>query len=140
MEYLWLILTVVFIIAEAVTFQLVSIWFAIGSIAALITQLAGGDLLLQTIIFVAVTVICLAATRPLVRKIRAKAVSTNVDRVIGQRAIVTEKIDNIENVGQVKVNGMVWSARSSGSAVISKDALVKVEKIEGVKLLVSEIK
>lgn len=140
MEYLWLILTVVFIIAEAVTFQLVSIWFAIGSIAALITQLAGGDLLLQTIIFVAVTVICLAATRPFIRKIRAKAVSTNVDRVIGQRAIVTEKIDNIENVGQVKVNGMVWSARSTDDVAIAKDKAVKVEKIEGVKLLVSEIK
>lgn len=140
MEYLWLILAIVFIVAEACTFQFVSIWFAVGSVAALIARLAGGDFLVQSVLFVGVTVVCLAATRPLVHKIKAKAVSTNVDRVIGQQAIVIEEINNIENAGQVKTNGMVWTARSVNNTVIAKDVLVKVEKIEGVKLLVSEIK
>lgn len=140
MEYLWLILAVVFFIAEAISFQLVSIWFAVGAIAALITQLAGGDLSLQCILFVAVTTICLIATRPIIRKIKKKTVSTNFDRILEQEAVVLEEINSIQNTGQVKIAGSVWSARSVDDSVIPKDSLVKVEKIEGVKLLVTQIK
>lgn len=140
MEYLWLILAVVFLIAEAVSFQLVSIWFAVGAVAALITQLAGGDLSMQCILFVAVTTVCLIVTRPLIRKIKKKTISTNFDRILGQQAVVLEEINQLENTGQVKIAGQVWSVRSADESVIPKDAWVKVEKIEGVKLIVTKIK
>lgn len=140
MEYLWLILAIVFFIAEAVSFQLVSIWFAVGAVAALITQLAGGSFSMQCVLFVVVTTIFLIATRPIIKKIKKQTVSTNFDRIIGQDAVVLEEINNLENVGQAKVGGQVWSARSMDNTVIPKDALVKVEKIEGVKLIVTQIK
>lgn len=140
MEYLWLGLTVVFLIAEAASFQFVSIWFAVGAVAAMITQLAGGSLSLQCILFVAVTAVCLLGTRPFIRKVKKKAVSTNFDRILGQEAVVLEEINNLANAGQVKVAGAVWTARSVDDTVIPKDAMVKVDRIEGVKLLVSKIK
>lgn len=141
MEYammiFWIVLLVVLIIVEAVTAQLVTIWFAAGAAAALIAELCGLEQWLQWVIFIAVSAITLIATRPLVRKVTKKAVQpTNADRCIGQTAVVTEVIDNIEGKGQVNVNGITWTARSSDGTVFRKDERVTVEKIEGVKLIV----
>lgn len=141
MEYammiFWIVLLVVLIIVEAVTAQLVTIWFAAGAAAALIAELCGLEQWLQWVIFIAVSAIALIATRPLVRKVTKKAVQpTNADRCIGQTAVVTEDIDNIEGRGQVHVNGITWTARSSDGTVFKKDERVTVEKIEGVKLIV----
>lgn len=141
MEYammiFWIVLLVVLIIVEAVTAQLVTIWFAAGAAAALIAELCGLQQWLQWVIFIAVSAIALVATRPLVRKVTNKTVQpTNADRCIGQTAVVTEDIDNIEGKGQVHVNGVTWTARSSDGSVFRKDERVTVEKIEGVKLIV----
>lgn len=141
MEYammiFWIVLLVVLIIVEAVTAQLVTIWFAAGAAAALIAELCGLEQWLQWVIFIAVSAIALIATRPLVRKVTKKAVQpTNADRCIGQTAVVTEDINNIEGRGQVHVNGTTWTARSSDGTVFKKDERVTVEKIEGVKLIV----
>ena len=141
MEYammiFWIVLLVVLIIVEAVTAQLVTIWFAAGAAAALIAELCGLQQWLQWVIFIAVSAVALIVTRPLVRKVTKKAVQpTNADRCIGQTAVVTEDIDNIEGKGQVHVNGVTWTARSSDGSVFRKDERVVVEKIEGVKLIV----
>lgn len=141
MEYammiFWIVLLVVLIIVEAVTAQLVTIWFAAGAAAALVAELCGLEQWLQWVIFIAVSALTLIATRPLVRKITKKAVQpTNADRCIGQTAVVTEDINNIEGRGQVHVNGVTWTARSSDGTVFKKDERVTVEKIEGVKLIV----
>ncbi len=141
MEYammiFWIVLLVVLIIVEAVTAQLVTIWFAAGAAAALIAELCGLQQWLQWVIFIAVSAIALIATRPLVRKVTKKTVQpTNADRCIGQTAVVTEDIDNVEGKGQVHVNGVTWTARSSDGTVFRKDERVTVEKIEGVKLIV----
>ena len=141
MEYammiFWIVLLVVLIIVEAVTAQLVTIWFAAGAAAALVAELCGLQQWLQWVIFIAVSAIALVATRPLVRKVTNKTVQpTNADRCIGQTAVVTEDIDNIEGKGQVHVNGVTWTARSSDGSVFRKDERVTVEKIEGVKLIV----
>ncbi len=141
MEYammiFWIVLLVVLIIVEAVTAQLVTIWFAAGAAAALVAELCGLQQWLQWVIFIAVSAIALIATRPLVRKVTNKTVQpTNADRCIGQTAIVTEDINNIEGKGQVNVNGITWTARSSDGSVFRKDERVTVEKIEGVKLIV----
>ncbi len=141
MEYamliFWIVLLVVLIIIEAVTAQLVTIWFAAGAAAALVAELCGLEQWLQWVIFIAVSAVALVATRPLVKKITNKTVQpTNADRCIGQTAVVTEDIVNIDARGQVNVNGITWTARSSDGSVIKKDERVIVEKIEGVKLIV----
>ncbi len=141
MEYammiFWIVLLVVLIIVEAVTAQLVTIWFAAGAAAALVAELCGLQQWLQWVIFIAVSAVALVATRPLVQKITKKTVQpTNADRCIGETAVVTEEIDNIKGKGQVHVNGVTWTARSSDGTVFKKDERVTVEKIEGVKLIV----
>ncbi len=141
MIYFWAALTVILIIVEAVTVQLVTIWFAVGSLAAVIANLAGANEIWQSIIFVAVSLIVLALTRPYVKKaIEKKAVPTNADRFIGKEAIVTETIDNRAGRGQVKIGGIEWTARSEDDSVIEPDELVVVKKIEGVKVIVEKIK
>ncbi len=141
MEYamliFWIVLLVVLVIVEAATAQLVTIWFAAGAAAALIAERCHAPEWLQWIIFIAVSVIALIATRPLVRKAtKAKRQPTNADRCIGQTAVVIEEINNIEGKGQVHVNGIPWTARSLDGTVFKKDELVTVERIDGVKLIV----
>ena len=138
MYIIWAVAIVAFGFLEGITAQLVSIWFVLGSIGALITAFCGGDLKLQLIVFVAVTVITLLATRPIVRKkLNTQVEKTNADRCIGHDAVVIEEINNLESTGLVKADGKVWTARSSDKSIIPKDSIVTVEKIDGVKLIVS---
>ena len=137
-EYIvWAIAIVVFGVLEGMTTQLVSIWFVLGAIAALIASLCSASFPVQVIIFVAVTVISLIATRPIVKKrINTKFEKTNADRCIGDNAVVVEEINNLEAKGQVKTDGKIWTARSSDGSVIPENTVVTVEKIDGVKLIV----
>ena len=134
----WLVLLVVFLIVEASTVTLVSLWFAAGSLIALIASLLGGPLWLQVLLFLAVSTLSLIALRPLFRKfIRPKLTATNVDSVIGSTGLVTASVDNVTAAGQVKLGAMVWTARSTSGAPIPEGTLVKVDRIEGVKVFVS---
>ena len=142
MLYVWIALTVVFILLEAISVQLTSVWFALGSLAALIVTVCGVDSIpIQIAVFAAVSLASLILTRPLVKKLLNKKVQpTNADRSIGQKAIVTEEIVNIEGKGAVKLNGTEWTARSAAADDrIEKGAEVQVLKIEGVKLIVERI-
>ncbi len=137
---IWLILTVAFLVAEAATVTVISLWFAAGSLAAMAIALLGGGIWLQTGVFLVVSSIALTALRPLVRKyLTPKLTATNIDSVIGSAGIVTTEIDNISAVGQVKLNGMEWSARSSSGMVIPAGTRIKVDQIEGVKVFVSPV-
>lgn len=139
MSVIWLLAVVVFIAIEAVTYQLVSIWFAGGCIASLIAVLINPDLSItvQMAICVAASAILLIATRPVVKKtINQKAVPTNVDALIGKTAVVTETIDNIAASGAATLDGKEWTARSADNSVIEKDSRVTVERIDGIKLIV----
>ena len=137
MTIVWLIAIVVFAVVEAVTAGLVSIWFVVGSLAALIAAIAGASELVQIILFVAVSAIALAATRPLVKKYaRGKSVPTNLDRVIGETGKVTEDINNDNATGAVYVDGKTWTARSLGGTVIPAGEQVQIVKMEGVRLFV----
>lgn len=134
----WIALLIIFAVAEAVTVQLVSVWFAVGALAGLIANLCGANVTLQIVIFLFVSIGCFIATRPLVKKFTANRIEkTNADRCIGDTAVVVEEINNVEASGQVKVNGNIWTARSMDNSVIPVNARVTVEKIEGVKLIVS---
>ena len=137
MIYFWIAVTVVFVIIEVATTQLVTIWFALGSLAALISASLNAELYLQIIIFAVVSTIALVLTRPLVRKLNGKTFSpTNADRNIGKKATVTETINNLSGSGKVSVDGTIWTARTSDGAVIEEGTIVTVEKIDGVKLIV----
>lgn len=138
---LWLVMIVVFLLAEGATVALVSTWFAIGSLAAMLMALIGAGIGLQVIVFVIISAVCLTALRPLVRKhIQPKLTKTNVDAVTGTTGLVTVAIDNVTAQGQVKLGAMTWTARSASGEPIAAGTLVKVERIEGVKAIVSPVK
>ena len=140
MNTLWLILFVLFLIFEAVTVSITSIWFAAGALVALICSMLGGPVWLQVVLFFLVSILTLVLTKPLVKKfVNSNTVSTNFDRIIGMNAVVTEEINNLKAQGAVLVDGKVWTARSLDDSVIEKDTIVKVCKIDGVKLIVSKI-
>ena len=138
MTFVWIGAIIVFGIVEAATAGLVSIWFVVGSVAALLAAAAGLSLLAQIVLFLVVSAAALAATRPLVRKLSTgKAVPTNADRVLGRTARVTETIDNDSASGAVYVDGKTWTARSADGAVIPAGEPVEITSMEGVKLIVN---
>lgn len=139
-QIIWLILLIVFAASEAATVGLTSIWFAAGALTALIAALLGGPLWVQITLFLAVSLLCLAAVRPLAKRLlNSRVEPTNADRVIGAQAQVTEDIDNIHGRGAVVIRGMTWSARSQDGGPISAGTMVKVLRIEGVKVFVEPI-
>ncbi len=134
----WLVLLVLFLIAEAATVTVVSLWFAAGALLALVAASLGAAIWLQVLLFLAVSAACLTALRPLVRKyFKPRLTATNVDAIVGSTGLVTASVDNISAVGQVKLGAMVWTARSTSGAPIPEGTLVKVDRIEGVKAFVS---
>ncbi len=136
---MWAATLVILLIIEGATAQLVTIWFAAGALAALIAAALNAPLWLQITLFVVVSAVTLIATRPLVKRItNRKAENLNADRIIGRQAIVTERIDNLEGTGSVKVDGLVWTARSEDDDVIEQGSKVTIVKIEGVKVIVSQ--
>lgn len=138
MSIFWLVALVVFGVAEAVTIGLVSIWFAVGALAALIASALNAPLLIQIAVFLVGSFATLAVVRPWAQRyVNDRRVPTNADRVIGEDAIVTEDIDNLKGQGQVKVHGAPWTARSEDDSVLPAGTVVKVLRIEGVKLYVA---
>lgn len=136
-KLIWLVLMVLFLIAEAATVTMISLWFAAGSLAALIVALLGGGWGLQIAAALIVSMALLACLRPMVRKhFTPKLTRTNVDAIVGSEGYVTADIDNISATGTVKLGAMEWTARSANGDPIPKGTLVKVEKIEGVKAFV----
>ena len=137
---IWLILMIGFLVLEAATVTMVSTWFALGSLAALLVSFLSAPVWLQVLVFIVVSAIALSALRPLVRKyINPKITKTNVDAVIGSTGLVTAEIDNVSAVGQVKLGAMYWTARSTTGDVIPEGTLVQVDRIEGVKVFVTPI-
>ena len=136
----WLVLMVVFLTVEAATVTMVSLWFAAGSLVALVASLLHAQVWLQVTLFLAVSALLLAALRPMARKHFTPTLSkTNVDAIVGSRGYVTADIDNISATGTVKLGAMEWTARSTTGSAIPKGALVQVDKIEGVKAFVTAV-
>lgn len=136
--YLWIALAVVLGVVEACTVQLVSIWIAGGAVAAAIFAACGFDVVWQIGAFLAVSAVLLIVTRPLVKKFaNLSPEKTNSDRIIGQKVIITEKVDNIAATGKTVINGVEWTARSEDGRIIEEGSIAVVKKIEGVKLVVA---
>lgn len=134
----WTILLVVLVLVELATMGLTTIWFAAGALAALIAAACNAPLFVQIALFLAVSVITLVFTRPIaMRYFNTGRTRTNVQSLIGQKGIVTGEIDNLKGSGQVTLNGMEWTARSSAEdCVIPEGGVVIVRRIDGVKLIV----
>ena len=137
MMIIWLAAFVVFAIFEAATVQLVSIWFAAGSLAALIAALFHCPLYVQLSVFLVVSILTLLLTRPIIKsRFAARFSPTNADRIIGSDCRVTEDINNLSATGAVSVMGNTWTARSKNGEIIKAGTIVRAVAIDGVKLIV----
>ena len=137
----WLILVAVFAVIEIATVNLVSIWFAGGSLAAMIAALCGADPILQILIAVGVSGVLLALMlifKPFGSLRNRPQQPTNSDRVLGKEAVVLTEIDPMEGTGTVKVLGQIWSAVSDNDEMIAAGEHVTVCAIAGVKLVVKK--
>jgi membrane protein implicated in regulation of membrane protease activity len=139
LSLIWIGAAVVFIIIEAMTFGLTTIWFAIGAVGAWIAQSLGFNPLGQIAVFLVTSSIMLFLTRPIALKyLSVGKTRTNADKLVGEVGKVIETIDNLNAKGQVKISGQIWTSRSLDNKIIPVDALIKVDKIDGVKLIVIE--
>ena len=133
MAVVWLIAMAVFLIVEGIVPGLVSIWFALGALAALIAAMVGAPLWLQLVWFVLVSIAALALTRPLARKyVNGRVTPTNADRILGRECVVREAIDNLRGTGAVAVDGKVWTARMlKDNETAREGAIVVARRIAG---------
>jgi len=138
--YVWVAVIIIGVAVEAFTLNLSAIWFAIGAVMSLIAASFGMSLSTQLIIFVLFSAALLIMVRPFCRKfLKTKNEPTNADRIIGEPAIVVQDINNVEETGEIKIFGQLWTARSADDSTIPKGATVRVTAIRGVKALVEKV-
>lgn len=134
---IWVALMVIMLVTEAATQSLVSIWFAAGALASLISAVFGASLPVQTAIFFFISGILLAFLLPYARrKVELAKTATNADRIVGKTGVVTETIDPLTGTGQIRIMGGIWSAKSEDETKIEAGTEVIVEAIAGVKAIV----
>lgn len=138
MTAVWLVIMVALLIVEGVVPGLVSIWFALGALAALISAILDAPLWLQIVWFLVISIASLCLTRPLAKKyVNSRTQPTNADMLIGKECIVTEDIDNVRGTGAVTVGGKIWTARTEDPDIkVESGKEMTVLRIEGVKLIV----
>ena len=134
----WLIAFAVLVVIEFASLQLLSIWFAAGAFVAMIFAAFDFSLWIQLLVFILVSIVLLACTRPFLKKFLHKPpVPTNAELDIGKSALVIENIDNVKLTGRVTINGVDWTARSTDNNFIEQGETVIVDKVDGAKLYVS---
>lgn len=137
----WALAVGVLVFLEAITIDLVSIWFALGALAAMICAYLTDNILMQITIFLVVSFLSFFLLRPLAkRRFFSRQEATNADRVIGEQGVVTERISNADATGLVKVLGATWTARSADGQEIELDTPVHILRIEGVKVIVEPVR
>ena len=141
MWYVWLILAGVFAIGEVLTSGFLIFWLSLGSLIAMVVSFFTDNIIIQTTVFLISSVILILATKPLVKKFaNTKTVKTNAEAIIGKKGLVTKDINSIRATGQVKIDGELWSAIGKDDMDIKKGTEVEVDKIKGVKVIVTPIK
>ena len=138
LNLIWLGLFILLLVIEIITVGLTTIWFAAGALAALAANVLGADLIIQIIIFLAVSVVLLIFTWPWAEKhLNRKRVRTNYEREIGKVIRITEKVDNLNQTGRSVVDGQEWTVRAENDREIFEEgSLARVVAISGVKLIV----
>lgn len=137
--FIWGVLTVIFVVLEMSTAALVSIWFVVGSLSAMVAATQGMSFLHQNFIFVGVSTLSLLATRPFVRSLKIEKVPTNSDEIVGMEGVVMTEVDNIQAKGRVMVDHTDWAAKSTSGKVIPEGATVRVDRLEGVTVFVTRV-
>lgn len=140
-EIFWLIAFGVLLLIEILTLGLTTIWFAAGALVAFLAAALNMPLLVQVIVFLVVSILMLIFTRPIMTKhLNAKTTKTNAESLVGEKARVLIQVNNLKSEGQVMVNGMEWTARSTKDEVtFAKDEMVKIVGISGVKLIIEKL-
>lgn len=139
MLWIWLGITIVAAIFELITTDLVSIWFTIGGLGALLSYAVGLSQTIQIVVFIILSVICIVISRPLAKKyLRTQIISTNYDRVIGQHGLVLKRID-ADTRGEVKVLSTQWSASSVDNSTLEVGDYCEILAVEGAHLVVKKI-
>lgn len=140
----WLVVMILFLILEMATINLVSIWFVGGSLAAFLVSFIVKKPWVEVIVFLGVSLVLLLLIRPMAAKLGVKKkdqIRSGAQSLVGKRAVVTESIDNLHAKGAVQVNGQFWSAKTADDDVqISKDSVVMIREVDGVRLVVEELK
>lgn len=135
----WLVLFVILLVFELITMGLVSIWFAIGALAAALVAAIGANWLIQALVFIGISVLVLIFIRPFAANyINNHVEKTNVESIVGKSGKVTCDIDNVNASGTVVIDGMDWTARSAQGEIIKAGATIEVLSVEGVKVIVKE--
>ncbi len=139
MMIFWGVVFVLMVIAECASMQLVSIWFAVGSLGAFFAAMLDLGFTGQLAIFVLVSLVLLIVTRPLLKKLRVQSiVPTNADKEIGATALIIEEVDAAAGTGRVRLNGVDWIAVSESGSVLPVNTVVIVRQVQGAKLIVAE--
>lgn len=138
-EVFWIALIVIFVIAEALTVGLISIWFALGSLAGLIASSLGANLWIQVVVFLAVSLLSFFCMRRWASNgLWKKSAKTDVDRIIGTQVVIIETVDNAKNQGKVKINDLEWKVKSETDEIINAGECATVTSVEGVRLIVKK--
>lgn len=141
MWQMWLIIGGIFLIAEIFTTGFLVFWFGIGAIVSMILSFFVQDLVIQTVVFLIVSVILIFATKPIVNRfLKTDSVNTNAFSIIGKKGIVIKELNAVKGEGQIKVGHEVWSAEELNQNDVAEGTEVIVVKIDGVKAIVSVIK
>ena len=139
MTIVWSVVIALGLLIEIFTFELVSIWFSAGAIVALILQISGVELVWQLVAFFAISIVCIACTRPLFKRILAKSEGhTNLDVIVGEQYKVIKAITKEEN-GTIKINGVIWNAEEINGEECAENALVEVVEFKGTTVKVKKI-
>ena len=139
MWYIWLILTGIFIITEIATVGFLIFWLGLGSLCAMVTSFFTNNLIIQTTVFVVTSSLFILCTRPLAKKLGKtdNNLITNAFSIIGKKATVIKEINPALGIGQIKVDGQIWSAKSNGETILSEGTEVSILSIDGVKAVVT---
>lgn len=134
---IWLVITILALVIEGSTAGLTTIWFAFASAVSFVLSLLNLNVYIQIIAFFLISILLLVFTRPIVRKTLVKEKEkTNADKIIGQKALVIDEINELAGTGQIKISGAVWSAKAD--EVIAKDEIVIIKDIKGVHTIVEK--
>ena len=139
MWYIWLILAGIFVIAEIATVGFLIFWLSLGSLCAMITSFFTDNIIIQTAVFVVTSALFIFFTRPLAKKLEKtdNPLVTNAFSIIGKKALVIKEINPNQGVGQIKIDGQVWTAKSTNEEIISEGTEVLILSIDGVKAVLS---
>ena len=138
MWIVWLVVVILLVVIEAMTVNLVTIWFIISGIVTMFLSFFLNDLISQLAIFVLLGILLMILTKPVIEEMKKnKEEKLNLERIIGMEGVVIKEIKK-NVIGEVKVDGKTWSAIADKKITVDSD--IVVEEIRGVKLVVSKVK